>query len=286
MINLMQIGNTGSISTNNTNSPVYRTTNAGSDVLGHFFIDPANSLSSGIGMVFDTGLSGFTQGNSTRRILGAAIEPVNLSSSAGAERMDLGFFTQTGGAAIAQRLQLGSTALTFSDAVDLVFNTSTGSKIGTSTSQKIGFYNATPVVQQAATTDLATAFSNLGLRASGTAFPITTTGIISSSNHVNGYSTTATAAGTTTLTNASNRINQFTGSTTQTVTLPVVTTLSNGWLFKIVNTSSGVVTVQTSGSNSIKAMAANSFLDVWVINTAGGTGTASWNWFYSTSVNN
>jgi len=37
--------------------------------------------------------------------------------------------------------------LTFADAVDLAFNTTTGTKIGTATSQKIGFWNATPIVQ-------------------------------------------------------------------------------------------------------------------------------------------
>lgn len=42
---------------------------------------------------------------------------------------------------------------------DWILDTTTGSKIGTSTSQKLGFYNATPVVQQsvaAAATDAAT----------------------------------------------------------------------------------------------------------------------------------
>jgi hypothetical protein len=33
------------------------------------------------------------------------------------------------------------------DAVDIETGTSTGTKIGTATTQKIGFYNATPVVQ-------------------------------------------------------------------------------------------------------------------------------------------
>jgi hypothetical protein len=49
------------------------------------------------------------------------------------------------------------------DAKNLIFGTTTGTKIGTSTSQKIGFYNATPVIQPsgtpAAATDLATAIA-------------------------------------------------------------------------------------------------------------------------------
>lgn len=38
--------------------------------------------------------------------------------------------------------------LTFADTANIVFNTGTGTKIGTSTSQKFAFFNATPVVQQ------------------------------------------------------------------------------------------------------------------------------------------
>lgn len=41
---------------------------------------------------------------------------------------------------------LGS--ITMSDAKNLIFNTTTGTKLGTATGQKLGFWNATPVVQQ------------------------------------------------------------------------------------------------------------------------------------------
>lgn len=37
--------------------------------------------------------------------------------------------------------------LTFADAKNFIFNTTTGTKIGTATTQKIAFYNATPIVQ-------------------------------------------------------------------------------------------------------------------------------------------
>jgi hypothetical protein len=49
---------------------------------------------------------------------------------------------------------------------NIITDTSTGSKIGTATNQKLGFFNSTPVVQQ--TGDLVTALSNLGLVVSGT----------------------------------------------------------------------------------------------------------------------
>jgi hypothetical protein len=69
--------------------------------------------------------------------------------------------------------------LTLTDNTHVALNTVNGSKIGTSTSQKLGFFNATPVVQQGNTTDLGTVLSNLGLRASGTAYPMTTSGAVS-----------------------------------------------------------------------------------------------------------
>lgn len=62
--------------------------------------------------------------------------------------------------------------LQFADAVNLILGTTTGTKIGTATTQKIGFYNATPIVQQtvtgsratgAALTDLLTKLASLGL---------------------------------------------------------------------------------------------------------------------------
>ena len=40
---------------------------------------------------------------------------------------------------------------TLADAANLVVGSSTGTKIATATTQKLGFYNATPVVQQATT---------------------------------------------------------------------------------------------------------------------------------------
>lgn len=41
--------------------------------------------------------------------------------------------------------------LTMADAKNIVVNATTGTKIGTATTQKLGFYNATPVAQQATT---------------------------------------------------------------------------------------------------------------------------------------
>lgn len=104
---------------------------------------------------------------------------------------------------------------------------------------------------------------------------------LSANNLLEGFLSTATAAGTSTLVVGSAFNQLFTGATTQTVVLPVASTLANGLSFLITNTSTGVVTVQTSGSNVIQAMAGSTQLFITCINTAGGTGTASWSWVYS-----
>ena len=98
---------------------------------------------------------------------------------------------------------------------------------------------------------------------------------LSANNFIEGYATTATAAATTTLTVGSAYQQYFTGTTTQTVLLPVTSTLVLGQGFYIVNNSTGVVTVQSSGANTVKAMAAGSALFVRCILTSGTT-AASW----------
>jgi hypothetical protein len=73
--------------------------------------------------------------------------------------------TADGSASPTEALRISSNrAITVSDGGNVVLGTTTGTKIGTATTQKIGFYNATPVVQPAAVadaTDAATAISQL-----------------------------------------------------------------------------------------------------------------------------
>jgi hypothetical protein len=107
-------------------------------------------------------------------------------------------------------------------------------------------------------------------------------GNLSQVNSLSGYTTTATAAGTTTLTVASNYHQYFTGTTTQTVVLPVTSTLALGHSFRIINNSTGIVTVQSSGANTIQAMAAGSVMTVTCILTSGTT-DASWSFNYIVS---
>jgi hypothetical protein len=56
---------------------------------------------------------------------------------------------------------------TMDEGANIATGTTTGTKIGTATTQKLGFFNATPVIQQTLTTDLLDALQALGLIASG-----------------------------------------------------------------------------------------------------------------------
>jgi hypothetical protein len=94
--------------------------------------------------------------------------------------------------------------------------------------------------------------------------------------------TTATAGGTTTLTNASFGTQVFTGTTVQTLVMPVNNTLSTqGTQYQIKNRSTGVVTVNSSGGNLIKAMAPNSSMQLTLKTTTLDTTAAAWDVSYS-----
>ena len=66
-------------------------------------------------------------------------------------------------------------SVTMTDATNIIAGTTTGTKIGTATTQKLGFFNATPIVQP--TGDVITALTNLGLVASPTIAASTATNL-------------------------------------------------------------------------------------------------------------
>lgn len=79
----------------------------------------------------------------------------------------VGEYTLTGtGTVVAMQTNPTLSGLTMTDATNIVLDTTTGTKIGTATSQKLAFYNSTPIVKP--TGDVATALSNLGLVATPT----------------------------------------------------------------------------------------------------------------------
>jgi hypothetical protein len=106
-----------------------------------------------------------------------------------------------------------------------------------------------------------------------------TGGILISPNFIFGYTTTGTTTTTTTLNNLSTHLQYFTGSQTQTVKLPVVSTLTLGQQYTIINNSSGLVTIQSSGSNTILIMNSQTEAILTCV-LISGTDAASWNASY------
>ena len=106
------------------------------------------------------------------------------------------------------------------------------------------------------------------------------TGNISTPNVIFGYSTTLTAAGTTVLTVSSNRIQFFTGTLNQTVTLPLVSTLTLGHAFEIHNNSTGIITVESSGANTVISIGAGMTAFITCIVIA-GTDASCWDADYA-----
>jgi hypothetical protein len=70
------------------------------------------------------------------------------------------------------------------------------------------------------------------------------------------FATTVTAGGTTTLTVASAGVQEFTGTANQTVVLPTTSVLA-GERHRIINNSTGVVTVQSSNLTTVTVLATN-----------------------------
>lgn len=98
---------------------------------------------------------------------------------------------------------IGSLGLTMTNGSNIIPGTSTGTKIGTGTTQKFAFWNATPIVQPANTSDIRQALLNLGLIATGGANPLDT----------NGGAVTASTLSSTGVTGA-NLVSRYTGATT------------------------------------------------------------------------
>jgi hypothetical protein len=172
---------------------------------------------------------------------------------AGTETLS-GAKTFTGG------LIVTTTNVTITDK-DVVLGTTTGTKFGTATTQKLGFFNATPVVQQTATTDLGTALSNLGLRAAGTAYPITTSGAttFSGTNTIGAATfnstmrTLLTIQTTATLTLGTHH-KVLADATAQAITLTLPTALGvNGreYIVEKIDAGANTVTVNTTAGQTI-----------------------------------
>jgi hypothetical protein len=143
--------------------------------------------------------------------------PLNLDAGAltcGAVSASTGAFS--GAVTLSSTLAVNG-AVTIADGINIALNTTTGTKIGTGTTQKLGFFNATPVAQQASTTDLKDAFCNLGFMVNSGASPLNldagalTCGAVSATTFA--FSSTGTFSGAITIADAINLIlNTTTGT--------------------------------------------------------------------------
>lgn len=79
---------------------------------------------------------------------GTLISPTEISFLDG---VTAGTVTASKALVVGASKEIGSLGtVTLADSANVITNATTGTKIGTATTQKIGFWNATPVIQQAA----------------------------------------------------------------------------------------------------------------------------------------
>jgi len=130
-------------------------------------------------------------------------------------------------------------------------STTTGASqnAGGSSIQKALFVGG--AVNATSTTDSTSATSGGGIFSGGVGIA---KNLVTSQGLGLGVTSTATAAGTTTLTTASDCVQIFTGTTTQNVTLPAANGFGagQGIVFIIKNRSTGALTVNRAGSDTIE----------------------------------
>lgn len=167
---------------------------------------------------------------------------------------------------------LGTTSVT--DASNIGLGTTTGTKIGTATTQKLGFFNATPVVQQTATADLGTLLATLGLRASGGTYTLATSGSIKfDGNQQFTYALTRTTAVTLGLASSRYNICDASGGAF-TITLPATASSGITFSFKKIDSSGNAVTIAGTIDGAVNYTLATQYKYVHVMST-----TTSGTWY-------
>ena len=97
---------------------------------------------------------------------------------------------------------------------------------------------------------------------------------LAAKNFIPTPASTVTAAGTKTLTVTDAQVQVFTGSSNQTVKLPTTSVVA-GQQYTIINNSTGSVTVQSSGANTVATVATNT-LQLFIARVAAPTTAAHW----------
>ena len=98
-------------------------------------------------IVFGTTASAINEIKITNAITGTG--PI-IAAQGGDTDVDLNLNAKGAGSVLISKANIaGSSSLTIGDGTNIVLNATTGTKIGTATDQKLGFYNATPIIQPA-----------------------------------------------------------------------------------------------------------------------------------------
>jgi hypothetical protein len=109
----------------------------------------------------------YTNATKAQNFTAFLIQQTNTSAPTGTLNL---LDAQVGGSS---KFTVSSTGLTtWADGANFVVGTSTGTEIGTSTSQKIGFFGTTPAIQTTGSTDVVAGLVTLGLRAATSNPPI------------------------------------------------------------------------------------------------------------------
>lgn len=122
-------------------------------------------------------------------------------------------------------------------AINIVTDTTTGTKFGTATNQKIGFYNSTPIVQP--TGDVITGLQNLGLMASATITATTNANLTGPITSVGNATSIASQTGTGT---------KFVVDTSPTIITPTFTTSATGPLYIGGTGTTSTLTLRTTSN--------------------------------------
>lgn len=204
---------------------------------------------------------------STAQNTGTGVNCFNLLTGGSGNNSGIGYNSGALRANYTQCTFLGASSDAGSSGLTNATSVGYGSTVAGSNRMALGNSSLLNVYPNSTTCDLGTVanpFANLFA-----------SGAITANNFIEGYATTATAAGTTTLTVSSAGQQFFTGTTTQTLVMPVASTLVTGQKWRIVNDSTGAITINSSGGNRLFLLQSGMSIILTCILASGTSGT-SW----------
>lgn len=174
----------------------------------------------------------------------------------------------------------GSTQILIFDGKPIAFGTTTGTKLGTSTSQKLAFWNTTPIVQPGNTTDIKDVLTSTGLLASGGATPLDLDGGTLTAGAVVAPIIQNAQTGTTytpVLTDAGKLI-ELSNTSAITLTVPPNSSVAYpvGTQINLLQTNTGQVTVAPGSGVTLNGAPGLKLTDRWSAATLIKRGTDLW----------